>query len=138
MRLLRLYPRRWRDRYESEMRALLEEHPVRPRTLTDLLAGALRARVEEEESMARTRSANAARCSFCGKGRDQVTKLIAGPGVYICDKCIELCNEVLASDAGGGQPPAPAAPPRRPRPNLPVLFRTLLRTVFRSAAAQPG
>ncbi len=39
------------------------------------------------------------RCSFCGKGQDQVHKLVAGPGVFICDQCIRLCNEVLESDA---------------------------------------
>jgi ATP-dependent Clp protease ATP-binding subunit ClpX len=44
------------------------------------------------------------RCSFCGKGQDQVRKLVAGPGVYICDQCIDLCQEVLEEDsrsAGG-------------------------------------
>ncbi len=35
------------------------------------------------------------KCSFCGKGQDQVKKLIAGPGVYICDECVDLCNEIL-------------------------------------------
>jgi ATP-dependent Clp protease ATP-binding subunit ClpA len=35
-------------------------------------------------------------CSFCGKGREQVNKLIGGPGVGICDECIDLCNEILA------------------------------------------
>jgi len=35
------------------------------------------------------------KCSFCGKVQDQVRKLIAGPGVYICDECIELCNEII-------------------------------------------
>jgi len=35
------------------------------------------------------------KCSFCGKAQDQVRKLIAGPGVYICDECIDLCNEIL-------------------------------------------
>ncbi|GIU85258.1 MAG: ATP-dependent Clp protease ATP-binding subunit ClpX [Acidimicrobiales bacterium] len=35
------------------------------------------------------------KCSFCGKSQKQVRKLIAGPGVYICDECIELCNEIL-------------------------------------------
>ncbi len=34
-------------------------------------------------------------CSFCGKSQDEVTKLIAGPGVYICDECVELCNEIV-------------------------------------------
>lgn len=35
------------------------------------------------------------KCSFCGKLQDQVKKLVAGPGVYICDECIELCNEII-------------------------------------------
>ena len=45
------------------------------------------------------------RCSFCGKGQDQVRKLVAGPGVYICDSCIQLCNEVLEEDRRKGPPP---------------------------------
>src|SRR5687767_1231258 len=35
------------------------------------------------------------KCSFCGKSQDQVKKLIAGPEVYICDECVDLCNEIL-------------------------------------------
>ena len=44
------------------------------------------------------------KCSFCGKSQKQVRKLIAGPGVYICDECIELCNEIIDEElsAGGG------------------------------------
>ena len=38
------------------------------------------------------------RCSFCGKGQSHVRKLIAGPGVYICDECIELCNEIVEEE----------------------------------------
>lgn len=38
------------------------------------------------------------RCSFCGKSRDQVRKLIAGPTVYICDECVGLCNEIISED----------------------------------------
>ena len=38
---------------------------------------------------------NMLKCSFCGKSQDQVKKLIAGPDVYICDECVELCNEIL-------------------------------------------
>lgn len=38
------------------------------------------------------------KCSFCGKYQDQVKRLIAGPGVYICDECIELCNEIIAEE----------------------------------------
>lgn len=38
-------------------------------------------------------------CSFCGKGQDDVKKLIAGPAVYICDECIELCKDIIAEEA---------------------------------------
>ncbi len=37
-------------------------------------------------------------CSFCGKNQDEVRKLIAGPSVYICDECIELCNDIIAEE----------------------------------------
>ena len=37
-------------------------------------------------------------CSFCGKSQRQVRKLIAGPGVYICDECIDLCNEIIEEE----------------------------------------
>ncbi|MDG2989381.1 ATP-dependent protease ATP-binding subunit ClpX [Candidatus Synechococcus calcipolaris G9] len=48
------------------------------------------------------------KCSFCGKSQEQVRKLIAGPGVYICDECVELCNEILdeeLSSVTSGSPP---------------------------------
>jgi len=38
------------------------------------------------------------RCSFCGKSQDEVKKLIAGPTVYICDECVELCNDIIAEE----------------------------------------
>ncbi len=53
------------------------------------------------------------KCSFCGKSQKQVKKLIAGPGVYICDECIDLCNEIIeeelaeTTDLGLGQLPKP-------------------------------
>ncbi len=56
------------------------------------------------------------KCSFCGKSQEQVRKLIAGPGVYICDECVDLCNEILDEELydGGGRPAAaPAVPPRK-------------------------
>src|SRR5690625_4597068 len=40
------------------------------------------------------------KCSFCGKDQDAVRKLVAGPGVYICDECIELCNEIVEEEVG--------------------------------------
>ena len=54
------------------------------------------------------------KCSFCGKSQKQVKKLIAGPGVYICDECIDLCNEIIeeelneASDVQLGDLPKPS------------------------------
>jgi len=42
------------------------------------------------------------KCSFCGKSQEQVRKLIAGPGVYICDECIDLCNEILDEELVDG------------------------------------
>ncbi|MFZ2198817.1 MAG: ATP-dependent Clp protease ATP-binding subunit ClpX [Thermodesulfovibrionales bacterium] len=54
----------------------------------------------------------ALKCSFCGKGQDEVKKLIAGPTVYICNECIELCNEIIADElysdtTGEGLPKLP-------------------------------
>uniref|UniRef100_B8HYM1 ATP-dependent Clp protease ATP-binding subunit ClpX n=1 Tax=Cyanothece sp. (strain PCC 7425 / ATCC 29141) TaxID=395961 RepID=B8HYM1_CYAP4 len=64
------------------------------------------------------------KCSFCGKSQEQVRKLIAGPGVYICDECVDLCNEILDEelfDTANPAPPGrrretPADKPRRSRP----------------------
>ncbi|HEU5152080.1 MAG TPA: ClpX C4-type zinc finger protein, partial [Iamia sp.] len=42
------------------------------------------------------------KCSFCGKSQKQVKKLIAGPSVYICDECIDLCNEIIEEELSEG------------------------------------
>lgn len=66
------------------------------------------------------------KCSFCGKSQEQVRKLIAGPGVYICDECVDLCNEILdeeliehgaASNSSAASPPTPRAEPPQKRRN---------------------
>ena len=59
------------------------------------------------------------KCSFCGKSQEQVRKLIAGPGVYICDECVELCNEILDEElieegAVVSSPSAPNSPEAKP------------------------
>jgi ATP-dependent Clp protease ATP-binding subunit ClpX len=54
-------------------------------------------------------SDNRLKCSFCGKSQDQVKKLIAGPGVYICDECVDLCNEILDEELFEGGPNAAPA-----------------------------
>jgi len=55
-------------------------------------------------------------CSFCGKAQDEVKKLIAGPAVYICDECIELCRDIIAEEAKLDDN-APAGSKRLPRPS---------------------
>jgi ATP-dependent protease Clp ATPase subunit len=57
------------------------------------------------------------RCSFCGKTRDETRRLVAGPGVFICADCVQLCNEILASESA-----PPAAPPARRAQRSPVTF----------------
>jgi ATP-dependent Clp protease ATP-binding subunit ClpX len=53
------------------------------------------------------------KCSFCGKSQEQVRKLIAGPGVYICDECVDLCNEILDEELFDAGATAPQPVPRR-------------------------
>ena len=55
-------------------------------------------------------------CSFCGKSQHEVKKLIAGPSVFVCDECIELCNEIIRDElpanaearSAGGDLPTPS------------------------------
>ena len=54
------------------------------------------------------RASNLTMCSFCGKSHSEVRKLIAGPGVYICNECIDVCSSILEKelqDTGKGRPP---------------------------------
>ncbi|OFK92419.1 ATP-dependent Clp protease ATP-binding subunit ClpX [Corynebacterium sp. HMSC068H04] len=63
-------------------------------------------------------SADLLKCSFCGKSQKQVKKLIAGGGVYICDECIELCNEIIEEELGAAQAEANEEKEMRlPRPS---------------------
>ena len=56
------------------------------------------------------------RCSFCGKSQEQVRKLIAGQGVYICDECINLCQEIIEEEMLEAPQPKPDAQPKLPNP----------------------
>ena len=56
------------------------------------------------------------RCSFCGKSQDEVDKLIAGPGVCICDECIELCSEIVEEGAPSGHAKKKPSRPNKPLP----------------------
>ncbi|HMS25042.1 MAG TPA: ATP-dependent Clp protease ATP-binding subunit ClpX [Acidimicrobiia bacterium] len=56
------------------------------------------------------------KCSFCGKSQKQVKKLIAGPGVYICDECIELCNEIIEEELHGANETSQVSLEELPKP----------------------
>lgn len=56
------------------------------------------------------------KCSFCGKSQEQVRKLIAGPGVYICDECVDLCNEILDEELFDSSTTVSQPVPRREQP----------------------
>ena len=61
-------------------------------------------------------SADLLKCSFCGKSQKQVQQLIAGPGVYICDECVELCNEIIEERMAEAGEDAPAGDFELPKP----------------------
>ncbi|MGB3573978.1 MAG: ATP-dependent protease ATP-binding subunit ClpX [Phormidesmis sp.] len=72
------------------------------------------------------------KCSFCGKSQEQVRKLIAGPGVYVCDECVDLCNEILDEELfdSGSSVAAPAprreqAPDRRRKSPSPISLNQI-------------
>ncbi len=72
------------------------------------------------------------KCSFCGKSQDQVRKLIAGPGVYICDECIDLCNEILDEELLDNQTKYPNSeqvkkklPVEKPNKSIPLELNSI-------------
>jgi ATP-dependent Clp protease ATP-binding subunit ClpX len=67
------------------------------------------------------------KCSFCGKSQEQVRKLVAGPGVYICDECIELCTEIIEEELYG-ESETQAAPRHTPKPR--EIYDTLCQYVI--------
>lgn len=54
-------------------------------------------------------------CSFCGKSQHEVRKLIAGPSVFICDECVDLCNDIIREEVQDDNPDAGAEPLPRPQ-----------------------
>jgi ATP-dependent protease Clp ATPase subunit len=61
------------------------------------------------------------RCSFCGKAQTEVKTLVAGPGVFICDECVHLCQSIIAKKAATHSPqemPSPLLPDNAPTENL--------------------
>jgi ATP-dependent protease Clp ATPase subunit len=66
--------------------------------------------------VSRTASYEAVSCSFCAKRQFDVLKLVAGPGVYICNECIDLCNQIMVEELGGKAAQAgDDAPPAKSR-----------------------
>jgi ClpX C4-type zinc finger len=77
---------------ESTVRLLLDQAmPSVTFTQVSAVAGAVRSRASTHSELV---------CSFCGKTQRQVKKLIAGPGVYICDECVELAVAIIQEDVG--------------------------------------
>lgn len=121
--LVRLYPRAWRERYGPEFMALLEEQPLTLRSVLDIVRGALdahwlarryqqlqeaRIRPGRGKECAVKRGQHQYSCSFCGKPKEAVRRIIAGPGsVYICNECIALCSEIIAEEEAQMPPTAP-------------------------------
>src|SRR5262249_26348616 len=54
------------------------------------------------------------RCSFCGRGQDEVARLVSGPSVYICSECVKLCNDILE---GESERETPSASGQLPKPS---------------------
>ena len=77
------------------------EAPRQPeRTTADLPAQTL---ADDEDVTAEKKPPDDMHCSFCGKPKTEVARLIAGPTVYICDECVYLCEDIIAEELG--QPP---------------------------------
>ena len=81
----------------------------------------------------RVDSPHAIKCSFCGRGQDEVTKLVSGPSVYICNECIKLCNDILEEEMGRE---SSSISVDLPKPVDLTVLRTLLTTDLR--VAQPA
>ena len=52
-------------------------------------------KAKKYDQLAKLNNSREVSCSFCGKSQSAVKKIVAGPGVFICDECVEVCNEIL-------------------------------------------
>ncbi len=74
--------------------------------------------------MANTASQQALSCSFCGKSQFEIEKLVAGPGVYICDECVDLCNQIISDERSRkGEQATHASPARKTRTPTPPTIK---------------
>lgn len=85
---------------------------------------------EEETGQQQETAVN---CSFCQKSRHEVFKLIAGPGVFICDECVGLCVEILTEEESGKATDKPAVPNWEDRLSDEELLTTLPKVAALSA-----
>jgi ClpX C4-type zinc finger len=66
-------------------------------------------------------------CSFCNKGQSEVAKLVAGPGVYICNECVDLCNQIISQEINrnSGRPTEPNRPSKSTDPTTIMAWEGL-------------
>ncbi|HEY7124384.1 MAG TPA: ClpX C4-type zinc finger protein [Ktedonobacterales bacterium] len=68
-------------------------------------------------------NSSSSRCSFCDKPQEWVTRLIAGPNVFICNECVALCEQIIAEESPSSQASTPNKPPQHARrPDLPTYL----------------
>jgi len=90
---------------------VISSNPRRERSANRRAGGGASPEVRKAVMAGRAREGNGTlKCSFCGKSQNDVRKLIAGPTVYICDECIELCNDIIARVGRGEVARDPVAP----------------------------
>ena len=73
-------------------------------------------------------------CSFCGKSQHEVRKLIAGPSVFICDECVELCNDIIREEL---EEKAQSARSSLPKPREILTLRQRLNEILAKHTGQP-
>ena len=78
------------------------------------------------------------RCSFCNKDQNDVRKLIAGPTVFICDECVEVCNDIIADDNRFENRGVRSSLPRRPRSRSSSTSTSSARNAPRRSSRSPS
>lgn len=77
-----------------------------------------RGRIVPEAGATQARRQRVYRCSFCGKSQTEVKRLVAGPGVFICDECVQLCQAVVAREPAAQEGPGSLLPDDAPTERL--------------------
>ena len=74
---------------------LKEKHQLEIQQLHERLRAEASQKTTHSRKLMENKDNNKLSCTFCGKGQEEVRKLIAGPSVYICDECVDLCNDII-------------------------------------------